>query len=50
MVDDPFLEGFTFDHVCDGAIASCRRDTGQVSVIFVTDNEVDERGAAPRRT
>jgi hypothetical protein len=46
-VDDPVLEGFTFDHVCDGAIASCRRDTGRVAVILVIDNEVEERVLLP---
>lgn len=46
-VDDPLFDGFMFDHVCDGAVASCRRDTGQVSVILVTDNVVDERVLLP---
>lgn len=40
--DDPAFDEFTFDHVCDGAVASCRRDTGQVSLILVTNNDVDE--------
>ena len=39
---DPQFADFTFDHLCDGAVAACRRDTGRVSVIFVTDNEVDD--------
>jgi len=46
-VDDSLFAEFTFDHVCDGAVASCRRDTGQVSLILVTDNEVDERVLLP---
>jgi hypothetical protein len=44
---DPQFAGFTFDHVCDGAVASCRRDTGQVAVLLVTDNEADERVLLP---
>jgi hypothetical protein len=47
QVDDAALDGFTFNHVCDGAVASCRRDTGQVSLILVTDNKVDERVLLP---
>jgi len=39
---DPQFTGFSFDHVCDGAVAACRRDTGRTSLILVTDNEVDE--------
>lgn len=46
-VGDPLFADFTFDHVCDGAVASCRRDTGQVSVLLVTDNAVDERILLP---
>lgn len=38
---------FTFDHICDGAVASCRRDTGRLSVILVTDNTVEERVLLP---
>lgn len=38
---------FTFDHICDGAVAACRRDTGRLSVILVTDNVVDERVILP---
>lgn len=45
--DDPLFAAFTFDHVCDGAVASCRRDTGEVSVLLVTDNAVDERVLLP---
>lgn len=39
---DRQFESFTFDHVCDGAVAACRRDTGRLSLILVTDNQVDE--------
>lgn len=39
--DDTFID-FTFDHHCDGIIAASRRDTGQLSLIAVTDNEVEE--------
>lgn len=46
-VNDPQFAAFTTDHVCDGAVAACRRDTGQLSVLFVTDNEVDERVLLP---
>lgn len=44
---DPQFENFTFDHVCDGAVAACRRDTGRVSLILVTGNEVDELELLP---
>ncbi|MGH3658060.1 MAG: hypothetical protein ACRDUA_15505 [Micromonosporaceae bacterium] len=46
-VADPVFDRFTVDHVCDGAVAFCRRDTGRVSVILVTDNTVDERVLLP---
>ena len=46
-LDDSQFADFTTDHVCDGAVASCRRDTGQVAVILVTDNTVDERVLLP---
>ena len=42
QIDEPVFADFTFDHVCDGAVAACRRDTGRVSLILVTDNKVDE--------
>lgn len=44
---DRLFDGFTFDHVCDGAVAACRRDTGELSVIFVTDNVIDTRVIMP---
>ncbi|CAN5120958.1 hypothetical protein BH20ACT5_BH20ACT5_20370 [soil metagenome] len=44
---DPSFVSFTFDHVCDGAVAACRRDTGELSVIFATDNVVDGRVLLP---
>lgn len=46
-LDDPQFADFTTDHICDGAVASCRRDTGRVAVIFVTENVVDERVLLP---
>jgi hypothetical protein len=44
---DPLFADFSFDHVCDGAVAACRRDTGRLSVVLVTDNEVEERVRLP---
>ena len=46
-LDGPQFADFTTDHICDGAVASCRRDTGRVAVIFVTENVVDERVLLP---
>jgi hypothetical protein len=46
-LDDPQFAEFTTDHICDGAVASCRRDTGRLAVIFVTENLVDERVLLP---
>jgi hypothetical protein len=47
MTGDPLFADFAFDHVCDGAVAACRRDTGRLSVVLVTDNEVEERVLLP---
>lgn len=47
LTDDPLFAGFTFDHTCDGAVAACRRDTGELSVMFVTDNVVDRAVIMP---
>jgi hypothetical protein len=46
-LDNPQFADFTTDHICDGAVASCRRDTGRVAVILVTENVVDERVLLP---
>jgi hypothetical protein len=44
---DPVFADFSFDHVCDGAVAACRRDTGRLSILLVTDNGVEERVLLP---
>jgi hypothetical protein len=44
---DPVFAGFTFDHGCNGAVAACRRDTGELSIIFVTENAVDQMVIMP---
>jgi len=34
---------FTFDHVCNGIVAACRRDTAKLFLIRVSDNTVTEQ-------
>jgi hypothetical protein len=36
------LDAFTFDRVCNGLVAACRRDSGTEFLIRVTDNAVTE--------
>ena len=44
---DPRFAAFTFDHVCEGVVAASRRDTGELSLIVVTDSEVEELVVMP---
>jgi hypothetical protein len=46
-VPDPLFDGFTFDHRCDGVVAASRRDSGELSLIVVTDNEVERIVVVP---
>ncbi len=39
----PEFEQFTFDHIVDGVIVGCRRDTGRMFAIEVASNVVEER-------
>ncbi|MPZ96787.1 MAG: hypothetical protein GEU96_18235 [Propionibacteriales bacterium] len=41
------LQGFTFDHRLDGIIAACRRDTKELYLICVDDNDVTEEVLRP---
>ncbi len=43
----PWFAGFTFDHQLNGTVAAHRRDTGQLSLIRVTANEVGEEIVTP---
>jgi hypothetical protein len=36
------FRAFTFDHVCNGIVAACRRDTAKLFLIRVEDNVVTE--------
>ncbi len=38
----PQFAGFTFDHVLDGTVVGCRRDTKELIAIDVRANEVEE--------
>jgi hypothetical protein len=40
---DPRFAAFTFDHVLDGVVAACRRDTARLWLIRVKDNRVREQ-------
>jgi hypothetical protein len=40
---DPRFTGFTFDHVLDGVVAACRRDTARLWLIKVRSNRVREQ-------
>jgi len=45
--EDPAFDGFTFDHVLDGVIAACRRDTAKLWLIRVKNNRVREQVLFP---
>ena len=43
----PWLRGFSFDHVCDGMVVGCRRDTQELFVVQVAANRVSRRLLMP---
>jgi hypothetical protein len=39
-LDHPELQGFTFDHVLNGLVIGCRRDTKEMFALLVEDNHL----------